>query len=124
MFRQDDVADNAYNIYRCYVHLYGRDAQLSLVSDRGIASVSPSLVKGRFYLRAGGSSADASQATQYQFQESCTSSPIGSHVPPGYEHLHVPRAILYGLGADKWIFPTPIFDEESFREKLQDPGHK
>ncbi|PNW70419.1 hypothetical protein CHLRE_17g719050v5 [Chlamydomonas reinhardtii] len=86
---EDDVVANSFNIFRCYIHLYGREAELKLVERIGaLESQHAKLLAGL---------PEESQRHYWsRHQEACD-----------------------GQGADRWVFPPPIYDEEEYRRRVK-----
>eukprot|EP00210_Caulerpa_lentillifera_P009340 g8904.t1 len=87
---EDDVLDNSFNIYRCYIRMFGKQAQMNLVQyitkveqDRAVClSQLNEELQGRIHSR----------------QLEAATAP----------------------GSEKWIFPAPIYDEEEYRKGVED----
>ncbi|KAG2449853.1 hypothetical protein HYH02_005376 [Chlamydomonas schloesseri] len=86
---EDDVVANSFNIFRCYIHLYGREAELKLVERiSALESQHAKLLEGL---------PEQSQAHYWsRHQDACD-----------------------GQGADRWVFPPPIYDEEDYRRRVR-----
>ncbi|KAG2437905.1 hypothetical protein HXX76_005521 [Chlamydomonas incerta] len=86
---EDDVVANSFNIFRCYIHLYGREAEMKLVERIGaLESQHAKLLAGL---------PEESQRHYWsRHEEACD-----------------------GQGADRWVFPPPIYDEEEYRRRVR-----
>lgn len=85
---EDDVAANSFNIYRAFLHMFGRDADLQLVQRIGVLEREhKALLEG------------LPEATQEAYRARQRSD---AHAP----------------GAERWVIPSPIWDEHGFRARL------
>ncbi|GIL64075.1 hypothetical protein Vafri_18050 [Volvox africanus] len=86
---EDDVLANSFNIFRCYIQLYGREAELRLVERIS------SLEEQHGRLLAG----------------------LTEDMREHYWRRH--REASEGQGSDRWVFPPPIYDEATYRERIE-----
>lgn len=86
---EDDVCANSFNIYRAFVHLFGPErAQLQLVE----------------------------RITQLEARHAA----LLAQLPPDVQERYKQRqaAAAAEPGSEKWVFPSPILDEEGYRERV------
>lgn len=84
---EDDVLKNSFNIFRAYVHIFGRDAQMKLVTrishlerqHESLLAALPAAFQKQFHARHKQAAAEP--------------------------------------GAEKWVFPNPILDEVAYRSE-------
>ncbi|GLC43652.1 hypothetical protein PLESTF_001616300 [Pleodorina starrii] len=86
---EDDVLANSFNIFRCYIQLYGKEAELKLVER--ISSL-----EGQHGRLLAGLSEGAREH---------------------YWRRH--REASEGQGSDRWVFPPPIYDEAAYRVRVR-----
>eukprot|EP00879_Flechtneria_rotunda_P031831 GHRR01034836.1.p1 GENE.GHRR01034836.1~~GHRR01034836.1.p1 ORF type:complete len:130 (+),score=55.92 GHRR01034836.1:102-491(+) len=86
---EDDVMVNSFNIYRGYIHLYGRAAPEHLIER--ISALEAQRAKLLLQL-----SEDLQDKIVQRQKDAATEE-----------------------GADKWVFPAPIFDEIKYREEVR-----
>ncbi|KAG2490904.1 hypothetical protein HYH03_010817 [Edaphochlamys debaryana] len=85
---EDDVLANSFNIFRCYCHVYGREAELKLVERIGS-------LEARHRELLAGLPAAMREHHAARHEEACE-----------------------GQGSDRWVFPSPIADEADFRRRV------
>lgn len=87
---EDDVLANSFNIYRAYIHLYGREAQLHLVQ----------------------------RIADFEQQHAVLFAKLPDKVQALVKFRQQEAASV--AGSEKWVFPSPIIDEHKFRADTAD----
>ncbi len=85
---EDDVAANSFNIYRAFLHVFGRDADMQLIQRIGeLEAVLDTLLQGL---------PEATQAA-YRARQ---------------------RSDAHAVGSERWVVPAAIWNEKSFQATL------
>ncbi|KAF6258243.1 hypothetical protein COO60DRAFT_1138059 [Scenedesmus sp. NREL 46B-D3] len=86
---EDDVMANSFNIYRGYIHLYGKDAPIKLAARISHLEARRALLLGQL--------------------------PVDLQ----HKVLKRQKEAASEEGADKWVFPDPILDEPAYKRHVR-----